>query len=117
MEEEEETTLYYPIRFNDFNSKEMSIEDIDNHQFLRVGKIPTPQRSSSFIPTNPEFLTEISAELIPEDMEAKMKELVKAQILATKARTNYLAYVRQNIKISEEDITKQLVKLHPNLLL
>lgn len=115
MEEEEESTPYYPIRFNDFNAKEMSIEDIDNHQFLRVGKISTPY--CSFIPTNPEFLTEISAELIPEDMEAKMKELVKAQILANKARNNYLAYVRQNIKISKEDITKQLVKLHPHLLL
>jgi hypothetical protein len=117
MEEQEDSTLYYPIRFNDFPLKLNSIEDIDKHQFLRVGKILSHQSRNLNIPSNPDFLTEISAELIPEDMEAKMKELVKAQLLATKARTDYLNYVRQNLKISQEDIDKQLIKLYPDLLL
>lgn len=117
MEEDEETTIYYPIRFNDFPLKSKTIDMVDTHQFLRVGKILTHQRTNLNIPTNPDFLSEISAELIPEDMEAKMKELVKAQILANKARSDYLDYVRQNVKISQEDINKQIIKLYPDLLL
>ena len=117
MEEGEETTLYYPIRFNDFPLKLNTIDMIDTHQFLRVGKILTHQRTNLSIPSNPDFLSEISAELIPKDMEDKMKELVKTQILANKARSDYLDYVRQNLKISKEDIDKQLIKLYPDLLL